>query len=63
MSDEPTDAERRLARRTARIAVRNGRPVSVCPYDPNGATRHRLLALEFVREYRRHQPSTTDYTT
>ncbi|MGH8794552.1 MAG: hypothetical protein ACRDXX_18120 [Stackebrandtia sp.] len=60
----PTDVERALARRAARLAARFAKPVSVCPYDPHGdTTRERLLADEFVREYRRHVPSATDYTT
>lgn len=63
MTTIPTDAERGIARRAARLAARFGKPISACPWDPHGDTRARLLAVEFVREFRRHVPSSTDYTT
>ena len=47
----PTDAERRRVASAARVAADAGTPITVCPFDPNGTPRERILALTWVREY------------
>jgi len=53
----PTRVQMWAALRAARFAATTGQPVTVCPYDPTGDGRQRLLALIFVREYLRLRPS------
>lgn len=44
-----TDAQRRLAYLAGRLAARNGKPLTSCPYDPRA---QRTLTLWFVRGHR-----------
>jgi hypothetical protein len=58
----PTRVQYWAALRLAQFAARTGKPATVCPYDPTGDDRQRLLALVFVHEFLRLRPSTSvDY--
>lgn len=46
------------ARRAARFAATRAMPATVCPYRPGSPDdAERVLALAWVREYLRHQPT------
>ena len=63
MTHTATGAERMRAIRLGRLAAGRGSPVTACPYNANGTPAERVLALLFVREYQRHAPDPTDYTS
>lgn len=46
-----TVEEREAAQRQGRLAGREGRTLSTCPYDANGDARNRSLALSWVRGF------------
>lgn len=52
----PSRVDRLDARRHARFAREHGQPATVCPYDPESPDPWvRVLAVTWVREYRRGQ--------
>ncbi|WP_018348219.1 hypothetical protein [Longispora albida] len=61
----PSRFELLAAMRAARFAARRGLPLTVCPYDPAGSPRDRVLARRWVAAYlaeQPHTPGSVDYT-
>ncbi|WP_433067406.1 hypothetical protein [Dactylosporangium sp. CS-033363] len=63
--DEPTVPQRVIdaVRRIGAHAAARGRPISSCPYDPEGDARQRVLAHAFVTGHQqRRPPEHVDFT-
>lgn len=55
-----SDSDRRIANVAARVAARNGLPITVCPWKTETDNRQRALLAIWVRTFLRHRPGLRD---